>query len=104
MSMTFHYMPIAVAGIAGLHAHEITGSVLLAVVTGVMIAALTGLIWWFSPLPHHNGGWGMPPAKLQQWGLTTEPREGYADPTTAEVMSTGMPWGFMFARREDGNE
>jgi hypothetical protein len=31
------------------------------------------VVYYLTPMPSHNGGWGLPPAQMQEWGLTTEP-------------------------------
>jgi len=46
-----------------------------------IIPAIAGyLAYTYSPIPTHNGGFGMPPAKPQKWGFTWESQEGYRDP------------------------
>jgi len=44
----------------------------------LLLAAAGGgvgvIVWIISPLPQHNGGFGLPPARLQKWGWTSEAR------------------------------
>lgn len=41
---------------------------------GIAGAALFGLVHWYSPIPNHNGGFGMGTPRIQKWGFTSEPR------------------------------
>jgi len=47
----------------------------------------TLVAWWYSPAASHNGGWGMRPAKKQQWGFTSEPQEDQPEPDADEAFS-----------------
>lgn len=85
-------------------ASETTDSQLLIWSVAILFGFLGGLIHWYSPIPNHNGGFGMPPAKLQKWGFTSEPMyDDYEEPTTADVMAPAVPTGWSFAKRKREN-
>jgi len=55
----------------------------LAMSAGVIVMVL----YWYSPLPNHNGGWGHSPAQRQQWGFTSEPADDAPEPDGNEALS-----------------
>ena len=75
----------------------------------ITIAACTsiaGIVFhMYSPLPATNGGFGAPPAYLQQWGFTDDPLyDDYEEPTTGDVVSAAVPFGFSFRKRTNGDD
>jgi len=68
--------------------------------------AVASLTYWVSPLPSHNGGWGMPPAKKQQWGFTSEPQAGQSEPDTEEILAWRPSWSGIYwaANQPDGDD
>lgn len=71
---------------------------------GMVGYAVGTVLWIYSPLPHTNGGWGGPPAYRQKWGFTREPAHDIAEPTTEEILTAGIPTGWMWARRADSDD
>jgi hypothetical protein len=89
-------------GVAAGSAAGLSDPVTAAIAVGAGVGAVIGHT--YSPLPAHNGGWGMPPARLQQWGFTAKPLyDDYEDVETREVISAAVPFGFSFRSREDGD-
>jgi hypothetical protein len=66
------------------------GAGVISIGVGIAVGLVGAAAWYYSPLPDHNGGFGMPPAKWQQWGWTSEPRGEYEDADSEDVMQPAL--------------
>jgi len=59
---------ISYTSMSALHREGYAGepTLLVPIIVGVSIAVL----WWYSPLPNHNGGMGMGEPSTGTWGFT----------------------------------
>jgi hypothetical protein len=74
------------------------------VVAGAIITgAVAVVLYLYSPLPSHNGGWGAPPARWQKWGFTSEPARQYEQPSTDDMMRPALS-GINFASPKDTDD
>lgn len=70
---------------------------------GLAVGLAGSAAWSYSPPPDHNGGWGSPPARWQQWGWTSDPATEYEEPTAEDVMAPALS-GLMMATPKDGDD